>query len=372
MNPPHPSSVPDPAFGHQLIQELVAIDSVSGQEATASRYLVGQFSALGYDQAFLDTVNNAVGIRGSQDARLTIMLLGHIDTVPGKIPVRVEDGKLYGRGSVDAKGPLATFALAAARVPLPDQVRLVVVGAVEEESATSKGARQVAVDYQPDFCVIGEPSGAGGITLGYKGRVLIDGKVQVAMGHSAGPDRSAAELMTQFWQELQGYCGQFNTPRQRLFDQLLPSLRSINSSQDGLLSTAECKVGVRLPPDFDIQQFQTCLTQLAQKAGPLQLRVHGHEMAHQSDRSNLLCRSLAAAIRQQGMRPTYKLKTGTADMNVVAPLWKCPMLAYGPGDSSLDHTPQEHLQLAEFDQAIQILADALTRLTTALQDRRQP
>ena len=34
------------------------------------------------------------------------MLLGHQDTVPGRIPVRMEDGRLFGRGAVDAKGCL--------------------------------------------------------------------------------------------------------------------------------------------------------------------------------------------------------------------------------------------------------------------------
>ena len=40
------------------------------------------------------------------------MLLGHIDTVPGRVPVRREGGRLYGRGAVDAKGPLACFVAA--------------------------------------------------------------------------------------------------------------------------------------------------------------------------------------------------------------------------------------------------------------------
>jgi LysW-gamma-L-lysine carboxypeptidase len=46
-------------------------------------------------------------------------------------------------------------------------------------------------------------------------------------------------------------------------------------------------------------------------------------------------------------------------MNVVGPVWKCPILAYGPGDSTLDHTPHEHLNLVEYQQAIRILARAL-------------
>jgi LysW-gamma-L-lysine carboxypeptidase len=46
-------------------------------------------------------------------------------------------------------------------------------------------------------------------------------------------------------------------------------------------------------------------------------------------------------------------------MNVLGPVWKCPVLAYGPGDSTLDHTPQEHIELAEFERAIDVLSKAL-------------
>ncbi len=82
-----------------------------------------------------------------------IVLLGHMDTVGGVVPVRQEGTLLYGRGAVDAKGPLATFVAAAssprdARLSLTE--RVVVIGAVEEEAATSKGARHAMHCYQPD------------------------------------------------------------------------------------------------------------------------------------------------------------------------------------------------------------------------------
>jgi LysW-gamma-L-lysine carboxypeptidase len=68
------------------------------------------------------------------------------------------------------------------------------------------------------------------------------------------------------------------------------------------------------------------------------------------------------AIREQGGRPRFVHKTGTSDMNVVAPVWECPILAYGPGDSALDHTPDEHLHLDEYQQAIGVLCAALAGL----------
>jgi len=138
----------------ELVRGLVAIPSVSRQEAAASTWLVEQMRAAGYDRAYVDDAGNAVGELGDPSASRTIVLLGHIDTVPGNIPVRIEAAEgtesdlLFGRGSVDAKGPLATFAAGAARfgsaAAKAAALRIVVVGAVEEEAATSKGARFIA------------------------------------------------------------------------------------------------------------------------------------------------------------------------------------------------------------------------------------
>jgi LysW-gamma-L-lysine carboxypeptidase len=65
------------------------------------------------------------------------------------------------------------------------------------------------------------------------------------------------------------------------------------------------------------------------------------------------------AIRTEGGRPRFKLKTGTSDMNTVGPAWGCPIVAYGPGDSSLDHTPNEHIDVEEYKRAIDVLTRAL-------------
>jgi LysW-gamma-L-lysine carboxypeptidase len=49
-------------------------------------------------------------------------------------------------------------------------------------------------------------------------------------------------------------------------------------------------------------------------------------------------------------------------MNLVAPVWHCPTLAYGPGNSDLDHTPNEHIVIPEYQRAIQVLAGVLRTL----------
>jgi len=343
----------------ELLQELVSIPSPSGQEGAAAAFLVSAMASLGLD-AHVDQAGNAVGSRNCPDAdgrvAKEIMLLGHIDTVPGAIPVHVEEGDLYGRGTVDAKGPLAAFVFAAARAELSPGTRLVVAGAVEEESATSKGARFIATQYQPDTCIIGEPSGWDGVTLGYKGRLLLDYALQQPMSHSAGREQSVAETAVAWWNDLHDAIKDFNLGHKRLFDQLLPSLRQIRTDSDGLTNSATLKVGVRLPPNFDVEKFIALATHLA---GDATLRPYAYEQAYQSNRRTSLARAFNHALRQAGVRPRFKLKTGTSDMNVVAPRWNCPILAYGPGDSSLDHTPDEHINLDEYRRAIDVLQAVL-------------
>jgi LysW-gamma-L-lysine carboxypeptidase len=76
-----------------------------------------------------------------------------------------------------------------------------------------------------------------------------------------------------------------------------------------------------------------------------------------------LVRAFLKGIRAGDGTPRFVVKTGTADMNVVAPHWpETPIVAYGPGDSSLDHTPYEHIDLHEYLQAIAVLQETLSFL----------
>ncbi|MBK9602659.1 MAG: hypothetical protein IPO36_12580 [Anaerolineales bacterium] len=66
---------------------LVSQYSPSGQERGAVEWLVARMKSLGYDDAFIDEAGNAVGVMGKGTKQ--VVLLGHIDTVPGEISVRV-------------------------------------------------------------------------------------------------------------------------------------------------------------------------------------------------------------------------------------------------------------------------------------------
>jgi len=346
----------------RFLEELVAIPSPSGEEDAAVDYLVRQMGTLGL-KAYRDEVGNAVGIAGNLHASREIMLLGHIDTVPGEITVRRKGNRLYGRGAVDAKGPLAAFVLATAQAAsLLDNVRVVVVGAVKEE-ANGEGARYLARTWRaPDFVVIGEPSDWEGITLGYKGRICIDYHRTQPGTHSASDQPGPAEKAVTFWNYLMTYAEKYNRGRSGHFDTLDPALREFRTFSNGLYDGVEMNIAIRLPPGFDVsplkEEMQTWANGATLKFSPLDLPFQG-------SKNTPLVRAMLQAIRAEGGQPRFKLKTGTSDMNVVGPAWNCPIVAYGPGDSSLDHTPEEHIDVREFQRAIGVLTRMLVKLASA-------
>ncbi len=339
-----------------MLEELLRIPSLSGQEGEAASWLVAQMANFGWE-AQVDAAGNAVGLVGDRGPLL--VLLGHIDTVPGVVPVRREQGRLYGRGAVDAKGPFMTFIQAVRRAERSGKLsyRLVLVGATEEEAASSRGAHYARERYAPAFCIIGEPSSWDRVTLGYKGRLLIHYRLEQPAAHSAGELVAAPESLVAFWRTIESYCTDFNRGHERLFDQILPSLRRVTSGGDGLMDWCEATIGLRLPEGVDPQILAA---ELRTKAGSATLRFEGGCPAFRSPRTNPLASAFVRAIRARGGQPAFLHKTGTADMNVVGPAWRCPIVAYGPGDSRLDHTPDEHLLIEEYQRAILVLEDVLS------------
>ena len=337
----------------QLLRDLVAIPSPSCREAEAAQRLSAWMERSGYDEAMVDAAGNAVGIIGS--GRREVVLLGHIDTFAGFPPVRLDGRKLYGRGAVDAKGPLCAFAVAASRAKLAEDVRVIVIGAVEEEAATSRGARFALSQYQPQFCIIGEPSRWDRITLGYKGRLLLDWRWEGGLSHSAGEAPSPAERALAYWGPIKTHCDQFNQGITSLYARLDASIRDINTWQAGVNGVAEMTVGFRLPPDVESDS----IVRRFPAGDGATVSPRGAERAFSGDRNSDLSRQFRRAIRASGGVPRFVYKTGTSDMNVVGPRWDCPIVAYGPGDSALDHRPDEHIDLDEYLRAINVLTRVL-------------
>jgi LysW-gamma-L-lysine carboxypeptidase len=361
----------DPA----TLLNLVKIYSPSGNEKPAVDYLVARMQALNFSQAIADQAGNAVGVMG--DGPRQIVLLGHIDTVPGEIPIRIspplpgegaEVRVLYGRGSVDAKGPLCALVDAVAACgPVPGW-QILVIGAVGEE-ADSPGARYVDSRYHPEFAIIGEPSRWDRLTLGYKGSAWAKITVRRSLAHTAGQGENSSEAVVRAWGILTTKAAAYNAGRERVFDQIQLSLRGMESSGDGFEEWASLRVGARLPLDLPPQLWYVQVSN-----EPALSAIHGITIqpvgfpipAWQGEKNTARVRAFLAGIRAANGQPGFLLKAGTADLNIVAPAWGCPALAYGPGDSSLDHTPDEHISLEEYRRAVNVLQAVIKKLTQGI------
>jgi LysW-gamma-L-lysine carboxypeptidase len=339
-----------------LLHGLVAIESLSHGEAKAVAWLRGQMAARGMT-VLDDPAGNAVATVG--DGERHIVLLGHIDTVPGRIPVRIEDGVLWGRGAVDAKGPLATFVAAASAAATDLNARVTVVGAVGEEVIGSPGANHVATWDAPDFCIIGEPSGWDAVCLGYRGSLSLVYSLRQSTRHTAGPGESVAGQAVRFWNDVRAEVDRRNETATNSFGSIGHALRSFNTTGDGLTDEAILSIGLRLPPGIDVDELVATIRVIA---GEGVVQVDGVQEGYRTSKQSKLVPPFLRGIREAGGTPRFTLKLGTSDMNVVGPVWKCPIVAYGPGDSSLDHTPDERIDLGEYLRAVRVLREVLVRL----------
>lgn len=339
----------DPAI--ELLRQMLEIPSLSRGEHRLAEFLVDAMEELGLT-ARLDAVGNAIGETGTGRGP-TVLLVGHLDTAPGEVPVRNDGTRLWGRGAADAKGPLAAMIVAATRASgFPG--RLVVAGAVEEETPGSRGAHHLATSLDPpDALIVGEPSGWSRITLGYKGKVDVVYRVQRPATHPTNPLPKASEVAAAFWADafdiVEGGDGHAS------FDQLAVTLSSIR----GDLEQAELELCFRTPLGYDVDGLLATLGQ-ARRGGGLELL--GRVGAVRSDRRSPVVQAITGAIRSCGGEPQLRLKTATSDMNVFAEYWTVPMATYGPGDSRLDHADNEHIELEDYQRGIRVLGDTLVTL----------
>ncbi len=330
----------------ELLEEVVATPSVTGEERACAERLVAFFEAHGRE-AWIDDVGN---VRAPADD--AVLLTSHIDTVPGDIPVRTEDGEdgpeLWGRGSVDAKGPLVAMAVVAVRTGVS------FVGVVGEE-VDSRGAHHLIEDRAaPGAVVNGEPSGWDGITLGYRGLLAGTYVATSASGHTSRPENNAIQDGMDWWNAVTGVFADEGDEWTPVFERVTPKPTSVQggTSDDGLSVEATMEVQFRVPPSLTVDEVREVAD------GELDGgTVRWHDAVPpvmQSPRTEV-ARAFRVAIREAGGDPRLLRKTGTADMNLYAKAWDCPMVTYGPGDSDLDHAPDEHLPLAEFDRSVAVL-----------------
>jgi LysW-gamma-L-lysine carboxypeptidase len=133
---------------------------------------------------------------------------------------------------------------------------------------------------------------------------------------------------------------------------------------DGLVERAELRVGYRIPPGITTAELEAEFRAIAaghDGEAAVEIERTGAEEPARTPRTTRLARAFVGAIAEVQGKATFKVKSGTSDMNILAPAWGCPMVAYGPGDSRYDHTPMERLSLSDYERSIRVLRGVLGR-----------
>ncbi|MGN6628920.1 MAG: M20/M25/M40 family metallo-hydrolase [Candidatus Nitrosocosmicus sp.] len=190
-------------YAIELLKNSLEIYSPSRSETKIANFLKDVCLDLGFEQANIDSVGNIVATKGTGDP--IILLCGHMDTVPGIVPVRSDGNYIYGRGASDAKAPLIAMLLSAA--DFPKQNGTIIFAGVVDEEGNATGIKNLVKDknLNPHYAIFGEPSGIDNITISYKGRLEIRLLCDVLnSAHASAPwiSLNAIEEIYTIWNDL--------------------------------------------------------------------------------------------------------------------------------------------------------------------------
>ena len=357
-----------------VLLDALRIYSPTTQEGELAAFLEEKMDRLGYSKVRIDEAGNAVGEIGTGRTRL--LLCGHMDTVPGKLPVVTKEGRVYGRGAADAKSPLCALLFAGAAMA-DSGVRATFAGVTQEEGEGA-GIEQLirnGADY--DYAIFGEPGGASRITVGYRGRVSLYVTVKTPGGHAGSPwaQRSAFDEFAHLLSRVKAYEKSKEVAGDHFRSlSVSPTLVKAGVHHNVIPSLCEATLDLRLPPGMPSSKAVGEIQHVARQTDEgveIDVRPGEATEAYQADTGSRLVRAFQRAILLRlKTRPSLVRKTGTGDMNTFAHKRKAAeCVTYGPGSSSTSHTDGEVVEVDDYLKSIEVLKEAMGQLV-ALSERK--
>ncbi len=297
----------------------------------------------------------------------------HSDTVPGAeaewpaFDPTVRDGKLYGRGSCDMKGPLAATMLAAASVPASSLKRPVYIVVAADEENGFGGAMQIASESRllkehgwPEMAVIAEPSELIPI-YAHKGGYITTVTARGRAAHSSTDlGVSSNFLIAAFLAEMAALKERFMREPEFRDPDFEPPTNGFNmtiSDGDcaGNVTAAQtvCRLGFRSMPGVDNQMMQRLIVERAEHYG-FEVESRGLEPFYTSPDAPIIQLSLQVTGAERAVTVPY----GTEAL-VYHPY--LPLVILGPGNIAQAHTVGEWIDVAQLERAVTIYREMLER-----------
>jgi len=351
-----------PAYAIELLNRSLKEYTPSRAEASLANLLKDKsINELGFEKTNIDNVGNVIATKGS--GRPVILLCGHMDTVPGRIPVRIENGYLYGRGASDAKSSLIAMLLAASEFP-KQRGTIIFAGVVDEEGNATGIKELVRSKTTIDYAIFGEPSGISNITIAYKGRFAFRLTCDVGTSaHASAPwlAKNSIEEVYDFWQAIQLKIGRLDS-RSDNSNKVTCSLTEISGGSSHNVTPQKCKitVDIRIPTTNTSRKIQELVASIVKEVSIKKnvratYRVEDMTEPFEADHTSPLVRALSLSIIDVcRKRPILLRKTGTGDMNILGNAFRIPVVTYGPGDPHSSHTVDERISIAEYISSIEV------------------
>ena len=353
----------------KTLERALKLYTPSLREKSLADFLATVCEDLGFRDIHTDDVGNIIATKGSGSPK--IMLCGHMDTVPGRIKVRKEENYLFGRGSSDAKGPLIAMLFAAASVE-KNNGTVTFVGAVDEEG-NATGIKSLTHDKPDvDYAIFGEPSGTKQITVGYKGRIAINLKINVGdSAHASAPwlAKNAIEESSLFLNQIKNELesGQEEKTKGMM---LTATITEIKGGLSHNVTPRECDstLDIRIPVGTNCKLVEEKLSKVVKEISKSRgveafYSIIDETEPFEAQHSSPLVRALTLAVLDiEKQRPTLIRKTGTGDMNVIGNKLSIPVVTYGPGDPHAAHTIDEKISIDEYLRGIEVLKRAIQHL----------
>ncbi len=321
-----------------LARELIDIDSTTGRETAAGRFLASRLRSLGFAVEEQPVDGDRVNIFASRSRPIAVFST-HYDCVPPFIPSSVADGNLFGRGSSDAKGILAAQITAAEQLHAEGEHRIGLLFVVGEERG-SDGAR--AAGLRPPgsrFLVNGEPTDnrLGSATRGIlRIRVSAEGRA----AHSAYPERGVSAI-------------------DKLVDAIV-ALRAIELPEDPVLGPTTYSVGTIAggvaPNVIPAAAEAEIMFRIVGDPADLRSRL---EPLEQFVTIETVLELPPVRLEAIGGFPSAAFSF-TTDLPLLRS-WGAPLLL-GPGSIHVAHTDGEHVAIADLEEGVRLYVRLARRL----------
>ena len=354
-----------------LLAELLRIYTPSKREAPIAAFLADRMQTMGFRNVRTDSANNVIGEVGVGPP--ITLLCGHMDTVPGRQPVTVNDNFICGREACDAKSALAAMIMAASRFVNRGDAGTIMVAGVSDEEGGGLGVHTlIQGGLKADYAIFGEPSGVDSITVGYKGSFTVKILCRTASVHASAPwmTENSIERLMEVWQAIKNHLSKFDDPNER-YHSVTAVLTKVRGGISHNVTPGRCRItlNVRVPPQMTCSQVVEEITSVVNafqrdvSFPKINLKVDDFTEPFEADKSSPLVRALIrAALKTRGKRPLLLKKTGTGDMNVLGKALGIPVVTYGPGNSHLSHTRKECVEVSDYLSSIDVISEALVNL----------